>query len=162
MNCNQRAYTMFYLNVCHFVICPVRPSDVTNQRNSPTPLVRRHSWLRTSLRRTSPNTDTLVPPKRWGSFRWVQTFHMNYVSPVGPKKCSKSYFNSLGKYDFMIDCLVYVSMKLGKIENEITTEYSAKLAFEINMFCDLTNIALDWRSSFPQIEKKLIDTNVHE
>jgi len=44
-------------------------SDVTNQRSSPTPLVRRHSWLRTSLRRTSPNTDTLVPPKRWGSFR---------------------------------------------------------------------------------------------
>merc|ERR550539_1705781 len=44
-------------------------SDLTNQRSSPTPLVRRHSWLRTSLRRTSPNTDTLVPPKRWGSFR---------------------------------------------------------------------------------------------
>lgn len=33
-------------------------------------LVRRNSWLRTSLRRTSPNTqDSLVPPKRWGSFR---------------------------------------------------------------------------------------------
>lgn len=32
-------------------------------------LVRRNSWARTSLRRTSPNTDSLVPPKRWGSFR---------------------------------------------------------------------------------------------
>jgi len=32
-------------------------------------LVRRHSWLRTSLRRTAPNTDNLVPPRRWGSFR---------------------------------------------------------------------------------------------
>ena len=58
------------LIVCHFVICPVpQTSELSNQRNSPTPLVRRHSWLRTSLRRTSPNTDTLVPPKRWGSFR---------------------------------------------------------------------------------------------
>ena len=32
-------------------------------------LVRRNSWARSSLRRTSPNTDSLVPPKRWGSFR---------------------------------------------------------------------------------------------
>ena len=57
------------LSPCHlsYPLCP--SSEVNNQRNSPTPLVRRHSWLRTSLRRTSPNTDTLVPPKRWGSFR---------------------------------------------------------------------------------------------
>ena len=113
MNCNQRAYNMFYLNVCHFVICPVHPSDVTNQRNSPTPLVRRHSWLRTSLRRTSPNTDTLVPPKRWGSFRWVQTFHMNYVSPVGPKNVLRPALGFFGQI-WLYDCLVYVSMKLGK------------------------------------------------
>jgi len=47
-------------------------SDRTDFKQSPTPdrnLVRRNSWLRTSLRRTSSNTDTLVPPKRWGSFR---------------------------------------------------------------------------------------------
>lgn len=47
-------------------------SDTTDFKQSPTPdrnLVRRNSWLRTSLRRSSPNTDTLVPPKRWGSFR---------------------------------------------------------------------------------------------
>jgi len=49
-------------------------SDMTDL-NSQSPetdnrgLVRRNSWLRTSLRRTSPNTDSLVPPKRWGSFR---------------------------------------------------------------------------------------------
>jgi len=34
-------------------------------------LVRRNSWLRTSLRRTAPpvTADSLVPPRRWGSFR---------------------------------------------------------------------------------------------
>ena len=158
MNCNQRAYNMFYLNVCHFVICPVHPSDVTNQRSSPTPLVRRHSWLRTSLRRTSPNTDTLVPPKRWGSFRWVQTFHMNYVSPVGPKNVLRPALGFFGQI-WLYDCLVYVSMKLGK---------KSKMKSQLNivqnwlLFCDLTEIALDWRSSFPQIEKKLIDTKAHE
>ena len=48
-------------------------TDLKSSQQSPPPfergLVRRNSWLRTSLRRTSPNTDNLVPPKRWGSFR---------------------------------------------------------------------------------------------
>merc|ERR1719384_2457022 len=37
--------------------------------SNPRSLVRRNSWARSSLRRASPNTDSLVPPKRWGSFR---------------------------------------------------------------------------------------------
>ena len=60
------------VNICPHLslFCP--SSDTTDFKQSPTPdrnLVRRNSWLRTSLRRSSPNTDTLVPPKRWGSFR---------------------------------------------------------------------------------------------
>ena len=80
----------------------------------------------------------------------------------GLKNVLRSTLGFFGQI-WLYDCLVYVSMKFGKkIENEITTKYSAKLAFEMNMFCDLTEIALDWRSSFPQIEKKLIDTKAHE
>jgi len=41
---------------------PLSPSQ-------PRSLVRRNSWARSSLRRASPSTDSLVPPKRWGSFR---------------------------------------------------------------------------------------------
>jgi len=49
-------------------------SDMIDMTDSASPaqdkgLVRRNSWMRSSLRRTSPNTDNLVPPKRWGSFR---------------------------------------------------------------------------------------------
>lgn len=47
-------------------------SDMTDyHQSSPADrdLVTRNSWLRSSLRRTSPNTENLVPPKRWGSFR---------------------------------------------------------------------------------------------
>merc|ERR1719317_283477 len=54
---------------------PEFESEMPEMKSSTSPqpfergLVRRNSWLRTSLRRTSPTTDNLVPPKRWGSFR---------------------------------------------------------------------------------------------
>ena len=53
----------------------VSPSDMSALTRSPPTdsrgLVRRNSWARTSLRRSQPSSDrdTLVPPKRWGSFR---------------------------------------------------------------------------------------------
>merc|ERR550539_2381923 len=73
-------------------------SELSNQRNSPTPLVRRHSWLRTSLRRTSPNTDTLVPPKRWGSFRTPrQRSTAALASALYNTGPTSSSFNSSGR-----------------------------------------------------------------
>ena len=80
-------------------------------------------------------------------FIWITSLQWGLKNVLRP---TLGFFGKIWLYD----CLVYVAMKLGKkIKNKIITEYSAKLAFEINMFRDLTDIALDWRSSFPKIQK---------
>lgn len=86
---------------------PEFESEITDMKNSQSPppfersggLVRRNSWLRTSLRRTSPNTDTLVPPKRWGSFRTPRQRSTAALASAlynsGP--ATSSSFNSSGR-----------------------------------------------------------------
>lgn len=78
-------------------------TDLKSSQQSPPPfergLVRRNSWLRTSLRRTSPNTDNLVPPKRWGSFRTPRQRSTAALATAlynsGP--ATSSSFNSSGR-----------------------------------------------------------------
>jgi len=84
---------------------PEFESDMPEMKSSTSPqpfergLVRRNSWLRTSLRRTSPTTDNLVPPKRWGSFRTPRQRSTAALATAlynsGP--ATSSSFNSSGR-----------------------------------------------------------------
>ena len=49
----------------------LNPSRGVQEGGTPQGDIPRNTWLRTSLRRSSPNTENLVPPRRWASFRWV-------------------------------------------------------------------------------------------
>eukprot|EP00095_Tigriopus_kingsejongensis_P009223 maker-scaffold851_size88925-snap-gene-0.22 protein:Tk09223 transcript:maker-scaffold851_size88925-snap-gene-0.22-mRNA-1 annotation:"rab11 family-interacting protein 4" len=59
---------------------------------------RRHSWMRTSLRRvpSSTTTEQLVPPKRWGSFRHPKRAGSNALASALYHNGSTS-FNSSGR-----------------------------------------------------------------
>ncbi|XP_059092920.1 rab11 family-interacting protein 4B-like isoform X2 [Tigriopus californicus] len=59
---------------------------------------RRHSWMRTSLRRTpsASTTEHLVPPKRWGSFRHPKRVGSNALASALYHNGSTS-FNSSGR-----------------------------------------------------------------
>jgi len=60
-------------------------------------LVRRHSWLRTSLRRSSPKQDSLVPPKRWGSFRVPRNRSTTSFASALYQTGNSASFNSSGR-----------------------------------------------------------------
>lgn len=79
--------------------------EMFDRQTSETPplergMARRNSWLRNSLRRSSPNhSDNLVPPRRWGSFRHPRQRSTAALATAlynsGP--ATSSSFNSSGR-----------------------------------------------------------------
>ncbi|XP_023332078.1 rab11 family-interacting protein 4 isoform X2 [Eurytemora carolleeae] len=75
----------------------LNPSRGVQEGGTPLGDIPRNTWLRTSLRRSSPNTENLVPPRRWASFRTPRNRSTASFASALYQSGNPASFNSSGR-----------------------------------------------------------------